>query len=129
MMKRIGHGRSTTHAIVAAAGAIAIGLFLVPAQPAAGAAGSSLASRLATIQPGQHPVLHVATPVNIVFVGYRPSPADVHHLQNELPAQGDPFVREENFWGTKRGHRASYRSRQRPTLVGPVPQVVEVTAR
>jgi hypothetical protein len=64
-----------------------------------------------TIEPGGHPALHVATPVNLVFVGYQPKAVDVRRILGQLPAQGDPIVRAPGFYGIRQdvGLRYDYR--------------------
>ena len=94
MLKRLGAWSSG-----AAAAAVLAGLILPPAQPAAAGARAGSVVHFATIQPGQHPALHLATPVNLVFVGYQPSTVDLHRILSQLPAHGDPLVRFPNFFG------------------------------
>jgi hypothetical protein len=89
---------------VAASAAIAVTAgFMLAAQPAAAAGQPGLSGgaslRLSEIQPGGHPALHIATPVNIVFVGYQPKAVDVHRILGQLPAQGDPIVRTDQAFG------------------------------
>jgi hypothetical protein len=94
MLKRLGAWSSG-----AAAAAVLAGLILPPAQPAAADAGAGHVVHFATIQPGQHPALHLVTPVNLVFVGYQPGSVDIHRILGLLPAQGDPLVRDPKFYG------------------------------
>jgi hypothetical protein len=104
--KRLG-----AHSLVASACAVLIGLFLVPSQPATAATPTGTPVNFATIAPGQHPVLHLVTPVNLVFIGYQPSSVDIRRILSQLPAQGDPLVREPNFRGIHQdvGIRYDYR--------------------
>ncbi len=89
---------------VAASAAVAVTAgFLLAAQPAAAAGppglGGGAPLRLSEIQPAGHPALHIATPVNIVFVGYQPKAIDVHRILSQLPAKGDPIVRTDPAFG------------------------------
>ena len=106
MLKRLGAWSSG-----AAAAAVLTGLVLLPAQPAAADAGAGSVVHLATIQPGQHPALHLVTPVNLVFVGYQPGSVDIHRILSQLPAQGDPLVRYPKAFGITKdvGLRYDYR--------------------
>ena len=74
----------------------AVVMLLVASQPAAAAGG---AGGFKTIEPGRHPSLHVAMPVNIVFVGYQPKSIDVDRILDQLPAHGDPTVRADPDFG------------------------------
>jgi hypothetical protein len=71
---------------------------LMSAGPATAASPASQV-RLSTIAPGKHAAIQVATPVNIVFVGYQPSAINVRRLLGGLPAHGDPDVRSVSYWG------------------------------
>jgi hypothetical protein len=84
-------------AVLACAGLI--GLFGLPAASASAAAQTGSPLHLGAIQPGGHPALHLATPVNIVFVGYQPKTVDVHRILSQLPVQGDPIVRTDPAFG------------------------------
>ena len=94
MLKRLGVWSSG-----AAAVAVLVGLILPPAQPAVADAPAGSVVHFATIQPGQHPALHLITPVNLVFIGYQPGSVNIHRILSQLPAQGDPLVRTPNFRG------------------------------
>jgi hypothetical protein len=94
MLKRLGAWSSG-----AAAAAVLAGLVVLPAQPATAGARAGSPIHLVTIQPGQHPALHLVTPVNLVFVGYQPGSVDIHRILGQLPAQGDPLVRDPRFYG------------------------------
>jgi hypothetical protein len=81
---------------VAAVCAVVVGLVASPA----GRAGASPGGvPLQTIQPGQHAVVHITTPVNLVFVGYQPQAIDVHRILSQMPVQGDPIVRTDQAFG------------------------------
>jgi hypothetical protein len=89
---------------VAASAAVAVTAgFLLVAQPAAAAGQPGLGGggplQLSAIQPGAHSALHIATPVNIVFVGYQPKQVDVGRILSQLPVQGDPIVRTDPSFG------------------------------
>ena len=79
-------------------------LVLLPVQPAAATVrlgqpttdGGNFPS-LSAIEPGRHPALHISTPVNIVFVGYRPDTVDVGRILSQLPSGADPRVRSDGF--------------------------------
>lgn len=82
--------------VLAASAVVAVAAGFVVAALPASAAGSV---RLSVIDPGGHPVLHVATPVNIVFVGYQAKSVNVGRILGQLPAQGDPIVRTDGAFG------------------------------
>ena len=75
-------------------------LVVLPVQPAAATVrlgqpttdGGNFPSLFA-IEPGRHPALHISTPVNIVFVGYRPDAVDVGRIRRALPSVANPPVR------------------------------------
>jgi hypothetical protein len=92
---RSGPARATAGVVASACLAFA-GLVASPTVQAATAGGSAV--HLTAIQPGQHPVVHVATPVNLVFVGYPQKAVDTSRIVSQLPTVGDPTVREQSFW-------------------------------
>lgn len=55
-------------------------------------------AQLKTIEPGGHPMIHVKTKVNIVFVGYRPAAVDVPRILGQLASSGQPAVRSALVW-------------------------------
>jgi hypothetical protein len=78
------------------------GLIVLFGSPAGSASAESPAGspvHFGAIEPGGHPALHIATPVNIVFVGYQPKAIDVHRILSQLPIQGDPIVRTDQSFG------------------------------
>ena len=70
-----------------------------PAAAPADAAAPPPHLRLSTIQPGRHPMVDVLTPVNVIFVGYRPGTVDVGRIVRGLPATSEPVIRSPQLFG------------------------------
>ena len=125
VVKRPQITRLCPYRLGAAVPAVCAALVLLTAQPAAatvraararpgsgqpGASGDSSGQpglgggnfpSLAAIEPGRHPAVHLSTPVNIVFVGYRSDTVNVGRILSQLPSGADPRVRSD-VWGCPR---------------------------